>query len=84
MENKKYFLLELDHVKIEKIKKNIIIKNYPDDYLTNEVNRSQASEAAIISRCANIETTINNLNTWLFSAGVVSTTFPITYNFNRS
>ena len=52
--------------------------------LTNEVNRAQAAEAALTTRCANLETTINNLNTWLFSAGVVSTTFPITYNFNRS
>ena len=52
--------------------------------LTNEVNRAQAAEAALTTRCANLETTINNLNTWLFSAGVVSTTHPVTYNFNRS
>ena len=52
--------------------------------LTNEVNRAQAAEAALTTRCANLETTINNLNTWLFSAGVVSTTFPISYPFSRS
>ena len=52
--------------------------------LTNEVNRAQAAEAALATRCANLETTINNLNTWLFSAGVVSTTHPVTYPFSRS
>lgn len=52
--------------------------------LTSEVNRAQAAEAALTTRCSNLETTINNLNTWLFSAGVVSTTHPVTYPFSRS
>ena len=45
MENKKYFLLEFDHVKIDKIKKNIIIKNYPADYLTDKVHKYYIKKA---------------------------------------
>lgn len=38
-EEDKYFLLELDHGKKYKFKKDIIIKNYPLDYNTNKIEK---------------------------------------------
>ena len=39
MDDDKCFMLEIQHTKKYKFKKDIIIKNYPDDFLTNNVEK---------------------------------------------